>query len=439
MGSPKQETSKSAGYFALIRGNRNFRYLWMGQIVSLLGDWFNLIASASLISDLSNSGIAIGGLFVVRMLSQFFVSPFAGVAADRYNRKKILILADISRGLVVLGFLLVREPEHVWALYALTAVQLGISGFFFPTRNAILPELVSREELGAANAVSSATWSVMLAFGAALGGLVAGTLGNQPAFVIDALTFAVSALLIAQIRYQPGAKLTAAEKRVGAVLRQYLEGLRYLRRHLDIAVIVLHKSATSLLITSAFQVLQVTVAANTFVIGEGGGIGLGLMYGAVGIGTGLGPIGARYFTGDRNRPLRWAIAAGYAIAALGLFVASPLSSFGMFLTGTLLRGIGAGIIWVFSTQLLLHLVPNEVRGRVFSTEFALFALLSAAGSAVSGKVIDSSVGITTMLTMMGTLVFIPWLLWTLWITLGRSQDHTGDPLAQDGSETAVGA
>ncbi len=439
MGSPEQPTSSSAGYIALVRGNRNFRFLWMGQIVSLLGDWFNLIASASLISDLSNSGVAIGGLFVVRMLAQFVASPFAGVAADRYNRKKILILADISRGVVVCGFLLVRQPEHVWLLYALTAVQLGISGFFFPTRNAILPELVSKQELGAANAVSSATWSVMLAFGAALGGLVAGTLGNQPAFVIDALTFVVSALLIAQIRYHSVSNLSAAEKRVSAVLRQYLEGLRYLRRHLDIAVIVLHKAAASLLITSAFQVLQVSVAANIFVMGEGGGIGLGLMYGAVGIGTGLGPIGARYFTGDKNRPLRWAIAAGYAVSAVGLFVAAPLSSFGAFLAGTLLRGIGVGIVWVFSTQLLLQLIPNQIRGRVFSTEFAIFALFSAAGSAISGKVIDSSVGITTMLTVMGGLVFVPCLLWALWITLGRSQDHSDEQLTQEGRETAVGA
>jgi len=158
-------------YNALLRGNQNFRLLWLGQIVSLTGDWFNLIASAALIGELTQSGTAIGSLFVVRMLAPFLVSPIAGVVADRYNRKAILLATDLLRAVVVLGFLLVRSAEHVWVLYLLTAVQLGISGFYFPTRNAILPDLVSRAELGAANAISAATWSTMLALGAAWVGL----------------------------------------------------------------------------------------------------------------------------------------------------------------------------------------------------------------------------------------------------------------------------
>ena len=168
---------KSVGYIELVRGNPNFRYLWFGQIVSLLGDWFNLIASASLIGLLTQSGVAVGALFVVRMLAPFLISPIAGVFADRYNRKKLLIVADLSRATVVLGFLFVRAPEHVWFLYLLTAVQLAIGGFFYPARGAILPDLVSDNELGAANALGSATWSIMLSLGAALGGLAAGQWG----------------------------------------------------------------------------------------------------------------------------------------------------------------------------------------------------------------------------------------------------------------------
>jgi MFS family permease len=218
----------SISYSALVRGNANFRNLWLGQIVSLLGDWFNLIASASLLAQLSQSGAAIGGLFVVRMLAPFLMSPIAGVVADRYNRKHILIVTDVARAIVVCGFLLVRTTEQVWLLYALTAVQLAISGFFFPTRNAILPDIVSARELGAANALSSATWSTMLAFGAAIGGLVSGLWGNQPAFVIDVVTFIVSAFFISKIRYQFTDNLVAADKTVAAALKQYFEGLRYM-------------------------------------------------------------------------------------------------------------------------------------------------------------------------------------------------------------------
>jgi MFS family permease len=407
-------------YTALIRDNSNFRNLWLGQIVSLLGDWFNLIASAALIAELTNSGTAIGGLFVVRMLAPFLISPIAGVVADRYNRKLILIVTDVTRAVVVLGFLLVRSPEHVWWLYALTAVQLGISGFFFPTRNAILPDLVSQRELGAANAISSATWSTMLAFGAAVGGLVAGVWGNEPAFVVDALTFVASAYFISRIVYQPTHSLESSDKTVRGALRQYLDGLSYMRRHLDVLVIALHKPAIALLVTTGFQVIQVRIAEEIFVWGKGGGISLGIMYGVVGVGTGLGPIMARYFTGDRDRALRIAIIAGYLLSAVGLLIASPLSDFYTLQAGILLRGIGAGTVWVFSTQLLLQLVPNQVRGRVFATEFAIFTLMSAVAAGLTGPAMDM-MGIPALLVWMASLTVLPLILWMLWVVRRQPQ------------------
>ena len=194
--------SKSVGYGQLIRQNKSFRYLWSGQIISLLGDWFNLIASATLIATLTQSGAAVGGLFVVRMLAPFLMSPIAGVVADRYNRKHIVMTTDILRGLIVLCFVLVQEPEHVWLIYVLTAIQSALQGFFFPAWNSILPDITTSEELGAANALSSATWSVMLAFGAALGGIVSGIIGVYPAFIIDGITFFISVTILSRMPYQ---------------------------------------------------------------------------------------------------------------------------------------------------------------------------------------------------------------------------------------------
>ena len=278
-------------YWRLVRDNANFRNLWFGQIVSLLGDWFNLIASATLIAVLTGSGAAVGGLFVVRMIAPFVVSPFAGVLADRMNRKHLLIATDLVRGVVVLGFFLVREPGDVWLLYALTAVQLGISGFFFPTRNALLPDLVDRADLGAANALSSATWSVMLALGTALGGFVAGGFGVAVAFAVDALTFFVSALILVRIVYTPPARVADQDQKAREFenpLGQYIQGLRYLRGHRDVMVYAVQKALVSLLVWGSFQVLQVTIAEQVFVIGEGGGIGLGFIFAVSGIGTGLG-------------------------------------------------------------------------------------------------------------------------------------------------------
>jgi MFS family permease len=409
-----------ASYGQLVRRNPDFRYLWFGQIVSLLGDWFDLIASASLVAALTQSGLAVGGLFVVRMLAPFLVSPLAGVAADRYNRKYLLIGADLSRALVVMGFLLVRRPEHVWLLYTLTAVQLGLSGFFFPARNAILPDIVSPRELGAANALSSATWSVMLALGAALGGLVAGQWGAYPSFVVDSLTFLASAALISRVAYRPTHTLDDSDKSVSQALRQYVDGLRYLWQHTDILFIALHKAAGALFIAGAFQVVQVTLAEQVFVIGQGGGISLGLLYAVVGVGTGLGPIAARAFTGDRDRPQRVALAASYAVQAIGMALAAPLASFGLVLAGTFIRGIGGGIGWVFSTQLLLQLLPNRVRGRVFSTEFALLTLANALGAVAGGWALDeAALDLSRILWWMGGLILLPGLLWSLWVALAR--------------------
>ncbi len=402
--------------------------MWFGQIVSLLGDWFNLIASAALIATLTQSGVAVGGLFVVRMLAQLVVSPFAGVAADRYNRKHLLILTDISRAITLIGFLFVREPDQVWLLYVLSAIQMGLSGFFFPSRTAILPDIVAPRDLGAANALSSATWSVMLAFGAALGGLAAGQWGVYPSFVIDSLTFVASAILIAQISYHHEPTLASSDKSLGAALRQYVDGLRYLWQHQDNLVISLHKGAFALTVSGGFMVIQVALTDRVFVIGESGGTSLGLMFAAVGVGTGIGPIIARRFTGDRDRSLRIAIAISYAIAAGGLIIVASLAAFGVVLVGTLVRGIGVGIGWVFSTQLLLQLVPDRVRGRVFSTEFAIFTLAHAVAAAGMGWAMDNtSLGMAELLRIMAGLTLVPGALWILWNLFWRRAVQPAEP------------
>ena len=410
------ERSTSVGYVELVRTNANFRYLWLGQIVSLLGDWFNLIASATLIAQLTGSGVAVSGLFVVRLLAPFLVSSVAGVAADRYNRKHILILTDIGRALTLCGFFFVREAGDIWLLYTLTALQFSISGFFTPTKTAILPDLVSERELGAANALTSATWSVMLSLGAALGGLVSGLWGIYPAFAIDALTFLVSALFVSRIRLEPVAQL--ANRTLKAALQQYVDGLRYLGRHPQTLVNVCHKAAVAALSGSTFEIVQVAISERVFTIGVGGGVSLGLMFMMTGIGSGIGPIAARRVTKDRPGATRWAIALGYLMIIVGYTVVAPLFTFGLTLTGILLRGLGGGVVWVFSTQLLFQQVPAQVRGRVFASEFALFMLSASIAAVLVGRALDLY-SISTVITGLAGLVVVPLVLWTLWVSRYR--------------------
>jgi len=411
-------TETAVSYSDLLRNNRNFRYLWFGQIVSLLGDWFNLVASAALVGMLTQSGLAVGSLFVVRMLAPFLVSPIAGVVADRYNRKHVLIAADLIRAAVVLAFLLVRNPGDVWLLYTLTAVQMAMSGFFDPAHTAILPDISNPRELGAVNALSSATWSVMLALGAALGGLFSGTFGMYPAFVLDTFTFLLSALLLAQIR-MPANLASAADRTVAAAFGQYLRGLRYLRAHLDVLVVALQKAVMALFFATAFQVLQVAIAQQVFTVGQGGGTSLGLMFGLTGVGSGLGPILARKLTGEDPRSLKEAIAYGYVLAIAGIIVTAPLLSLPIVLLGSFVRSIGSGIIWVFSTHLLLQMVPDEVRGRVFASDFMFFYLGSALASSLVGAALDTTLTIPTIIWTMAAIGVLPTILWTLWVVRSR--------------------
>lgn len=419
------KSKEAAGYLPLLRSNPNFRHLWFGQIVSLLGDWFNLIASATLVNRLSESGLAISALFVIRMLAPFLISPLAGVLADRFNRKRLLITADLLRAGVVICFLFVRTSNQVWLLYMLTAVQLTISGVFFPTRTAILPDIVSKRNLGSANAISSATWSIMLALGSALGGLAAGGWGVYPAFIIDSSTFLLSAFFISQICYEKQSKAASLSTSKRSSLDQYIDGLRYLKQHPHVFVLTLHKAAFSLLISGPFQVVQVAIAENIFVIGQNGGIGLGILFATAGIGTGFGPFVARVFTQDRERPLSITIAIAYPLSAIGSLIIAPLKSFELILLGNILRAVGGGITWVFSNQLLFQTVPDDIRGRVFASEFAFFSLASALGSLAGGWGIDlPQVGIEGTFLWMAGLILVPGILWSLWlVSRGRKEER----------------
>ncbi|MEE2838966.1 MAG: MFS transporter, partial [Acidobacteriota bacterium] len=121
---------------------------------------------------------------------------------------------------------------------------------------------------------------------------------------------------------------------------------------------------------------------------------------------------------------------GYGLASLGLAISAPLSSFPIVLVGTFMRGAGGGIIWVFSTQLLMELVPNQVRGRVFSTEFAIFTLTSAIGAALAGAALDSALGISGTIGWMAALTLVPGIWCWFWMggnrPTGESPSHS-DP------------
>src|SRR5215831_1189265 len=131
----------SSGYVELLRGNRDFRKLWFGQVVSQMGDWFDTIAVYTIVLKLTGSGRAVALIMVARFLPSVVMGPLSGVVADRFSRRTIMITADILRALVVLGFLLVRRPDQMWLVYLLTVLQLAFSAFFEPAKTAAIPSI----------------------------------------------------------------------------------------------------------------------------------------------------------------------------------------------------------------------------------------------------------------------------------------------------------
>jgi MFS family permease len=205
-------------------------------------------------------------------------------------------------------------------------------------------------------------------------------------------------------------------------MADYITGLRLLLERLDLMLIALHKAMLMLFFGSTFQVIQVAIAEAVFVVGREGSLGVGILFATLGLGTGVGPLVVRHFIGDRDPLMRLAILMGYLLAAIGLVVASSLANLAVTLLGSFVVGLGDGLLWVFSTQLLLHAAPAAVRGRVLATEFALFTLASAAGAAVAGAALDHPLPITVVLLGMAALSLLPAAGWGLWLLRNRSAD-----------------
>src|SRR5512135_3055278 len=191
---------RDVGYVQLLRRNPAFTRLWIGQLVSNLGDWFNTVAVLALVYDLTHSGLSTGLIIIASTLPAFLLTPYAGVVVDRLDRRKIMIAADTTRGLLALGMLLVRTPETIWLLYVFSALLVAFASFFGPALSSALPHLVRDDELISANALSSATWGLMLAVGAAVGGVVIAAFGRDVAFVVNSASFFFSAAMVFSVR-----------------------------------------------------------------------------------------------------------------------------------------------------------------------------------------------------------------------------------------------
>jgi Na+/melibiose symporter-like transporter len=405
-------THAPVGYLELLRRNRNFRQLWLGQVVSQLGDWFDTIALYTLILQLTGSGRDIGLLLVARFLPSVVLGPLSGVVADRFNRRTVMIVSDLGRALVVLGFLFVRRPDQMWLLYTLTVLQLALSTFFEPAKTAAIPTVVSPRELVSANAISSVTWSAMLTLGAAIGGVFTGQFGTDVAFILDSLTYLLSAALIARVRLSPRPPREKRRLSVGQALgvTDTLEGMRYVSRRRRVLALLLVKPAWSL--GGGILSLLAVFGEKVFPVGAGAATGIGVLYAARGIGTGIGPFLARRFGGDSRASMQAAIGVSFFTGGL-FYIAFGLSAhLAVALVVLAIAHMGGSILWVFSTSLLQMSVEDAFRGRVFAAEMALLTLALAASNYVTGEALERfGYSPRAVAVALGAFFMLPGALW----------------------------
>ncbi len=398
-------------YRDLLRDNRRYRRFWLAGVISQLGNWFNYIAIFVLLTGLGGGGGTVSWFLIAKFLPTTLFGPAAGVVADRFSRKTIMILADLLRVGVVFGFLLVRRPEQIWLVYVLAVIQETLWTFFDPARRASVPNLVSTEQLPLANALSGATWSVLLAFGAALGGLVTALWGWRTAIVIDAATFALSAVLLATIDLPQQTSRRPAGRGGWRRLTGYDDiqaGYRYVRQNPEVGRIMLVKSGWAL--SGGILVMLTVFGEQVFRLGDQGG-GSGLFYSFRGLGAAIGPIVAWRILGDSRPAMYRGIALAYFISAGAYLAFSLAPNIALALPLVLIGHVGGSIQWVFSTTLLQQTVPDYVRGRVLAAEMALLTLVLSLSTLVTGLALDAGFSPRPVTAGLAVLFLIPGTFW----------------------------
>jgi len=355
-------------FLTLLRRNRNYRYSWLGQIVSEIGDHFNTIAVFSLALETTGSGMVVSTIMLARAVPMILAGPIAGVALDRMDRKKLMIVSDVVRGVVGAAFIWTVGSDDILPLYLFSGLLMFASPFFTSGRTAILPTIASPEELHTANSLTQTTKYVSVTLGTLLGGVSAASLGYEAAFLINSASFFFSAAMIAMLRLEKGdfrpKRKALTEQDVARPWHEYVEGLRYLRgKPLMFGIALLHVGwATG---GGAAQILFSLFGEVVFVRGASG---IGMIWSAAGLGLLVGATYAHWL-GKRVgfEAYKRVIAICHCVHGLSYVCFSQAPTFGwaMFFVG--LSRAGVGVTSVLNQEQLLRHVGDEYRGRVYST------------------------------------------------------------------------
>jgi MFS family permease len=430
---PQPERSVSSislgSYIRLLRYNRNFRRLWLAQIVSEIGDWFYTLSIYTLLLQLTGQAGSVALALVLQVLPQTLVGPTAGVVNDRLRRKHVMIAADIVRFAVVLAMLFVRSRSMVWLVYPLLLAETTMAAFFEPARSSVIPNIAAESEVLVANTLSSATWSVNLLIGASVGGVVAAFFGRDTVFILNALSFLTSAFLISGMRFaEPHAESAAPLRPRDLVdFSPVLEGIRYIRSHPTLFPAVFAK-AGEIMVGPSWVIFTVMGAREFAVHGHGidtaGGamLGMSILLGGRGLGALVGPLVSARWAGRSDHRLRLGIFFGYLTVAFGYGMLGASRSVWTAAACAMLAHAGGSTVWVFSTTLLQLHTEDRFRGRVFSADLGLASLTFATTAYLCGRLLDVGISARVLAAGTGALMLIPAAILALVLYASRTSE-----------------
>ncbi len=434
-------------YMQLLGGNRSFRRLWTGQVVSELGNWFNFIAGLGLVRAVAGNAPEATAILLVLRLAPFAIfAPLAGAFVDRWSRRRVMIVSDLARGVAALGFLLVRKPEDLWIAYACTTALTLLAAFFEAAKNAAMPNIAGSRGLLAGNALMFSSRFLLMSVGAALGGAASARFGYEVAFIINAVSFVASALSIwlipeDDLREEQGVHASQAKERRARVrvFSDVREGWAFIARHRVVAGII---GINILWATGGGAINLVTDRLGGMVFAGQGGFKpdavVAVFYAAAGIGLFIGMMLARRIGahvemhGTTAGFMGWTLAVhGLLFAAMGLVPSLWMASVLMLVSRALL-----GVEFAVQETLLMRLVPDGLRGRVTTTDRAAEILVMSISTGVAGWSLHA-ITPRTLTLISGLLSASPGLFWLLlaWTGRVRVPERFEDEKEEEESET----
>jgi MFS family permease len=360
---------------SLLRNSRFLR-LWIGQGTSFVGDAVSMVALVVLVVEITGSASAVGGALLARLLPTI-ASPLAGVIADRVDRRAILVASDFARAVLVLGLVFARDLATIYVLVFLMGLARTV---FNPTVRAAFPSVVGGGDLTRANAIISGTFSTSIMLGPALGGLLVATVGVDLAFVLDAVTYVVSAILLFTVPLPRPRRESEEEASFVHDLRSgfgYLVGAR-----IPLAIVV--GAFLTILTINATVPAEVFLAKETFGAGDAGyGLLVSLWGGGMVLGSAMMAV-----LGDRfNLVLMYFLSIFVGASALVGTGLAP--AFALALVALTVEGAATGIDNVATDTILQQRVPEAFLGRVFSIRFMGYSAGEALAYPAGGLLVEA--------------------------------------------------